>query len=411
MTTCRIRVGRDSPTTGSFDWAIVDGSGSVLDSGTAPLRQPPAGVCELVVASDLVLLDIIPAPAAQQRRISSSLRFLVEDSAIPDPERLHVAAATASAKDTLSVGIIDRQWMKQMLTRLDHSGLIARSACPECLLPEYLPIAWTVVWNGKNGFARTGEVRGFALDSTTDGELPVSLRLALDEARGAASAPERILLRAANGSAPLAAGDWSAALGIPVEPGPDWRWAEARGKPGLDLLQGEFAPRSVDRGWMRAMGRPAILAGALAAIGVVGTAVDWGVKAYERRALLAEMQGIFRAAFGESAVVVDAPLQMNRALAQLRRQAGKIEAGDFPALFGTVADRMLDPAKHRIESIAYDNGVLTLLVRPNDAAQFSAQFNEMRSKIPIPGIEIKLESAESLGRFSLHVSASRGQQR
>lgn len=411
MTTCRIRVGRNSPATGSFEWAIVDVNGTVLDSSTAPLRQPPAGACDLLVASDLVLLERIPAPAAQQRRISSSLRFLVEDSAIPDPDRLHVAAATTSARDTLSVGIIDRQWMEQMLARLEHSGLVARSACPECLLADYLPLAWTVVWNGKDGFARTGEVRGFALDSTDNGQLPVSLRLALDEARGAGSAPQRIVLRAAEGFARPAAEEWSAALGIPVEPSPEWHWAEARGKPGLELLQGEFAPRSVDRGWMRALRRPAILAAVLAAISVAGIAVDWGVRAYERRALLAEMQGIFRAAFGESAVVVDAPLQMTRALAQLRRQAGEIEAGDFPSLFGAVAVRLLDPAKHRIESIAYGNGALTLFVRPNDAAQFSAQFNELRSRIPIPGLEIKLESAESAGRFSLHVSASRRQER
>lgn len=407
MTTCRIRLGRDSPSSGSFDWAIVDDNGTVLDSGAAPLRQPPTGACELLIASDLVLLERIPAPAAQQRRISSALRFLVEESAIPDPERLHVAAAATSAKDTLSVGIIDRQWMEQVLARLERSGLIARSAYPECLLPELPPKAWTLVWNGDNSFARTGGVAGFALDSTDNGELPVSLRLALDEARGAASAPERLVLRVAVGVAPPDAEKWSTVLGIPVELGPEWRWTDARGKPGLDLLQGEFAPRTIDRGWTRALRRPVILAATLAAVSVFGIAADWAAKAHERRTLLAEMQGIFRTAFGESAVVVDAPLQMNRALAQLRRQAGHIGADDFLALFGAVADRLLDPAKHRIESIAYGNGALTLFLRPNDAAQFSTQFNAMRAMTPIAGLDIKLESAESSGRISLRVTSTR----
>ena len=411
MTTCRIRVARDTPSTGAYEWAIVDDKQSVLDSGAAPDRQPPRGACELVVASELVLLDRIPAPAAQQRRISSALRFLVEDSAIPDPERLHVAAAGASARDTVSVGIVDRQWMEQMLARLERSGHIARSAYPECLLPELLPRAWTVVWNGDGGFARTAAVEGFALDSADHGELPVSLRLAMDAARGAASAPQRLVLRVAAGVAPPDTEKWSSALGIPVESGPAWRWTDAQGKPGLDLLQGEFAPRATERGWTRALRRPAILAGALAIVCVAGIAADWGAKAYERRALTAEMQAIFRAAFGESAVVVDAPLQMERALAQLRRQAGQIGADDFLALFGAVADRLLDPAKDRIESIAYGNGALTLLLRPNDAAQFSTRFNALRAQTPVPGLEIKLESAESSGRISLHATAIRGQGR
>lgn len=408
MTTCRIRVVRDTPSTGAYEWAIMDDKQAVLDSGAAPLRQPPGGACELLIANDLVLLDRIPAPAAQQRRIASALRFLVEDSAIPDPERLHVAAAGASARDTVCVGIVDRQWMEQMLARLERAGLVARSAYPECLLPDLLPRTWTVVWNGDGGFARTAAMEGFALDRADQGGLPVALRLAMNAARAAASVPERLVLRVAVDAAPPEAEKWSAALGIPVEPGPAWRWTDAWRDPGLDLLQGEFAPRSIERGWTRALRRPAILAGALAIVGVAGIAADWGAKAHERRALTAEMQAIFRAAFGESAVVVDAPLQMDRALTQLRRQAGQIVADNFLALFGAVADRLLDPAKDRIESIAYGNGALTLLLRPHDAAQFSTRFNALRAMTPIPGLEIKLESAESSGRISLRATAIPG---
>ncbi|MFN0161543.1 MAG: type II secretion system protein GspL [Burkholderiales bacterium] len=177
-----------------------------------------------------------------------------------------------------------------------------------------------------------------------------------------------------------------------------------RSKPGLDLLQGEFAPRSIDRGLADALRRPVILAAALAAISAFGVAADWASKAYERRTLIAEMNRTFRVGFGEAAVVVDAPLQMTRALAELRRQAGFIGADDFLALFGAVSERLLDPAKHRIESIAYDNGTLTLFLRPNDAAQFSAQFNALRAIPPIPGFQVALQSAESSGNISVRVT-------
>ncbi len=410
MTICRVRLERDSPSTGSFEWAMLDAKGSVIESGTSPTRQPPpgAGTCELVIASELVLLETIPAPAAQQRRISAVLRFLVEDSAIPEPEQLHVAAMTSPAKNVLSVAIVDRQWMRQALALLERSSLVVRSAYPECLMPETMPQSWTVVWNGEQSFVRTGESEGFALDIGDREDTPTLLRLALDRARNAAAAPERLFLRTLPGATAPGAERWSATLGIPVEPGPEWHWAHAQGRPALDLLQGEFAPRVTERNWTRVLRRPAVLAGALAVLMSFGAVMDWAIKAGERKALLAEMQEIYRRAFGENAVVVDAPVQMARALDQLRRQSGEFSADDFVPLFAKVADRLLDPAKHRIESIAYGDGVLTVSVRPNNASQFSALFNEMRANTPIPGMDVKLEAVESAGTISLRASAVPG---
>jgi general secretion pathway protein L len=409
MTTCRVRLERDSPATGSFEWVILDARGSAIERGASLLQPPPTGgACELVIASELVLLETIPAPAAQQRRISAALRFLVEDSAIPEPEQLHVAAGITPAKDVLSVAIVDRQWMKGALALLERSRLVVRSAYPECLLPERLPRTWTVVWNGEQSFVRTGESEGLALDANDEGGPPISLRLALDRARDAASVPERLVLRTVHGITAPAVEQWSATLGVTVELGPEWHWAHAQGRPALDLLQGEFAPRVTERNWSRVLRRPALLAGALVVLMSCGMAMDWAVKAGERKVLLAQMQEIYRRAFGDNAVVVDAPLQMTRALDQLRRQSGEFSADDFVPLFAKVADRLLDPAKHRIESIAYGDGVLTVSVRPNNASQFSTLFGEMRANTSIPGVDVKLEAVESAGTISLRATANPG---
>lgn len=409
MTTCRIRLDRDSPATDSYQWVIQNPDGTTIDSGISPAQRPPAGLpCELVVASDLVLLEKIPAPAARQRRISSALRFLIEDCVISDPERVHVATGPVSANDLLPVAIIDRHWMEQMRSRLDAAGLVARYAHPECLLPERPPRTWIVVCSGNSGFARTGDLEGFALDTSDSGEPPVALRLALDQARGSAFAPERLIARAAPGAAPPAAGTWTEKLGIPVEIGPDWRWSDARSRPAIDLLQGEFAPQATERNWARALRRPAILAAALAILSACGIAMEWGMKAHERSAVVAHMTEIYRRSFGDNAVVVDAPLQMARALDDLRRQSGEFAEGDFVPLFAAVSDRLLDPARHRIESIGYADGVLTLSVRPIDASQFSTLFNEMRATSSFPGIDVKLEPAESTGKFTLRAAARTG---
>ena len=126
MKNVRIRVSRATLETGAFE----------CESGPATLdASPVSGPCDLVVAADLVLLERLTVPAAQQRRVGEALRFLAEDAALPDPERLHVAAEATPAKDSIAVAIIERQWLKDLLARLERAGLSPQSAVPGCGTP------------------------------------------------------------------------------------------------------------------------------------------------------------------------------------------------------------------------------------------------------------------------------------
>jgi type II secretion system protein L len=251
-------------------------------------------------------------------------------------------------------------------------------------------------------------VEGFALDITEDGSAPVSLLLALETARASGLAPERILLRSAGQVALPDTQRWSAALGIPVERGAPWRWMEARQRPKIDLLQGEFASRGSASGWQRRLRRPAILAGALLVIGSCGIAADWEAKAHERNRLLAEMRAIYRETFGESAAVVDPPLQMSRALAELRLRAGQGGPADFLALLAPLADRLLDPARQRIDSISYENGTLAVSLQPAEQMPPGKLAEELRAKASIQGLSIRTEDVGSGGKAALRLTATAG---
>jgi len=409
MTMHRIRVNRNTPESGSFEWATLGNDGSLLASGTADLRQPPiTGTCEVVLASDLVLLEQVAVPVAQQQRLASALRYLVEDSTIADPDRLHVVAAPSPSRDSLHLAIVDRQWLEKLLSRLESAGLVALCAYPESLLPQLPPRTWTVVWSGNDGFARTGEAEGFALDCPDAQDVPVALRLAVETARKAGRDPQAIQVRTAAGIAPPDSLGWSSALGIPVDPGPAWHWASAERRPNLDLLQREFASRAAGGAWQRRLRRPAVLAGALLFLGSCGIAVDWGAKVHERRALLAEMSAIYRETFGERAVVVDAPLQLSRALADLRRQAGQIAPGDFLALLDRATEQLLDPRKHRIESIAFERGTLSVTLQPLDAQRAAALIEELRANKPLRGIDVAAEAAGPAGKVTLRLRPKSG---
>ena len=158
MTTCRIRVTRDTPASGAFEWVTIGKQGQQLASGSGNLAQPPVtGPCEVILASDLVSLERVVVPPSQQRRLGSALRYLVEEFALPDPERLHVAATPAQERGALCLGIVDRHWLRSLIDRLAGARLNATAAYPESLLPGLLPHTWTVVWLGGEGFVRTGD--------------------------------------------------------------------------------------------------------------------------------------------------------------------------------------------------------------------------------------------------------------
>jgi general secretion pathway protein L len=409
MTTCRIRVTRDTPDSGAFEWVTLGREGVALASGTGNLSQPPVeGPCELVLASDLVLLERVTAAPSQQRRLGSALRYLAEELALPDPERLHVAAAPGPERNALCLGIVDRQWLAGVLDKLSGAGLIATGAYPESLLPTLLPHTWTVVWAEHEGFVRTGESEAVTLDAALQDGVPTGLRLALEQARAAGSRPNALVIRCGRQAAAPDADAWSKALGISVELGPAWHWSDAQRRPVLELLQGEFAARRGTAPWLDRLRRPAIMAAVLLALASFGLALDWGAKVRERNALLAEMHALYRETFGERATVVDAPLQMNRALAELRQRAGHVGPGDFLALLDVAAGLLPSAARQHIEDLAYDGTTLTVTLRPSAAQQSAALLQELRGKAPPAGYLMTAQEGAAGGSLVIRLRERRG---
>lgn len=409
MTTCRIRVTRDTPSTGAFEWVTLGKQGAVLASGAGTLdHSPVAGDCELVLACDLVSLDRVAANAPQQKRVAPALRYLAEDFALSDPDLLHVAAAPGPDRNSMCLAVVDRQWLRKLLAKLEGAHLAASSAYPESLLPALQPHTWTVVWGGGEGFVRTGHNEAIALDLAEPGVTPAGLRLAVEQARAAGAAPQAIVVRSAPQSTPPDTDAWSETLGLPVDAGPQWHWASAQRRPDFELLQGEFAVRGAAGPWLQRLRRPAIMAGAVIAFISVAIALDWGAKVRERNALLDEMRTVYRETFGAGAVVVDAPLQMGRALAQLRQQSGQIGPGDFLALLGSAAGRLLDPARLHIESLAYENSALTVTLRPVAGQQAGALLEQLRSTVLPPELDVRAEAAQASGVITLRLRSKAG---
>jgi hypothetical protein len=102
--------------------------------------------------------------------------------------------------------------------------------------------------------------------------------------------------------------------------------------------------------------------------------------------------------------VVDAPLQMQRALAELKSRSGEAGPSDFLPLLGKLSEG-LDPASQRIEAIAYERGTLSITLGAQDATQLAKLRDALRARSPIRGLEVRFDTVESKTGPALRLTA------
>ncbi len=357
----------------TLPWCRIGTRGECIDAGHAPLAGLPiAEACELVIPSELVLLTTAMLPRGGRQKLRQLLPYAIEDRLGGEPETVHVAIGHSAADGRSALAAIDKRWLAQALARLHERGLRPRNAWPETLLPALPAGGWTMVWAGDGGFLRTGAEAGLHLDGGGAEAPPPALLLSLAQARAAGNPPQRLQVRLAEGVAPPAWASWRETLGIPVEAGAPWaplRQPElAVGA--IDLLQGAFAASSLRRtGWWPVLRLPLTLAALIAVVQVGATTTEWLRLGREKQRLHASMERSFRAAFPDARVVVDAPLQMQRNLADLRRAGGEASPLDFVPLLARAAAALDADSRGRLREVHYAGDQLRLgLALPDRAA-------------------------------------------
>jgi general secretion pathway protein L len=373
----------------AFAYALRSNLGELQRSGSAALAElPGADRLELILPASLVLFTELKLPPVRGQKLRQMLPFAVEDKVLSEPDAIHVAAGSRDQDGITAVAIIDKAWLREVLEGLRKAGLRADRAMAETCLPELEPQAWTLVWNGQDGFVRTSQAFGLALDSVEESMTPLALARAVSEAKEAGKAPQRIIFRATDHARIPGFSNWSTALGVPVVPGKDWEWAprylSTAGT--INFLQGEFSPTSGLRELVPELKPIWILAALIIALQAVATTFDWWRLSREQRSLTSEMDKTFRTAFPDAKVVVDAPLQMQRNLSELKRASGQAEQTDFLPLVAKAAALLSAPAKP--QTLNYDNGQLKVdALFPDEQA-----VEELRGRVTSMGKQARIEA-------------------
>lgn len=395
----------DAEPDAALAWCRIGARGEALDAGSAAVSAlPPADACELVIPADLVLLTRARLPRGSKQKLLQLLPFAIEDKLGAEPDSVHVAAGPTHVDGQTALAAIDKHWLARALARLTDAGLRPRSAWPEVLLLPLPADGWAAVWNGRGGFLRSGAAAGMSLEGGSDTEPPVALALSVAEARAAGTLPGRLVLRLAEHAAPPDTEAWSRALGITVEIGAPWAPFErpevASG--GINLLQGALAPASPARTWWPALRLPLILAGLLVALHLGGTTGEWLLLKREKQALQATMEQRFRDAFPDARVIVDAPLQMQRNLAELRGAAGQATPLDFVPLLSKAAAALDADTRSRLRAVEYTSGRLSLVFALPDRAAADA----LVTRLNAAGLACELQEAAPLARVVITGSAA-----
>lgn len=344
-------------------WALVS-EGREPVAGEGPLAQLPqrAERVQLVLPATEVLITRAHLPQAARRRAGSVLAFAVEEETLGDPDAIQVSWL-GSAADADVLAVADRTGLKAWHDALEAAGIGEYEIHCETLMLPWTAGEWSLAWDGREGFVRSGEFEGAATDCGDRESPPLSLRLLLDEAKARIEAPQTIALHLI---APDVAADaapdvdaWQRKLGVALRLAGSWDWRRAAPDAGVSLTQERKRWRLLP-GTLARLRPAAWLVGIALAVHALALVGDWTRLAGEQRSLRQRMESRFRAAFPDAVAVADPALQMRRKLTETRHAAGLPDAGDFLPMIGKVAAALKDLPPGGLRIASYESGRLTL---------------------------------------------------
>lgn len=343
-----------------FEYALTKDGSTVESHGSAQgalLPMPARAGAEVVAVVPAALLswhrvELPKGTTARSPRLRAVLEGLLEDQLLDEPEALHFALQPhARGTGALWVATCDRAWLRQALQALEAAERPAARIVPE-FAPEGPP----------------------TLYATGDPQQPV-LVLAGDQGVMALplSAQAVSLLPQLPDDTPCAAEPAVAALAEqvlqrrPVLQHAAERWLQSA-RSDWDLAQFEFSSSGRARAFKRLgtawadllaapQWRPARW-GALLLVAV--NLLGLNAWAWRERSALEEkrdaVRRILTQTFPQVKVVVDAPVQMERQVADLRQATGAASGRDLETLLGALATAA--PPERSINAVEFANGEL-----------------------------------------------------
>ena len=369
-------------------WALVN-EGQEPVVGEGPLAELPrrAKRIQLIIPAAQVLITRTRLPHAARRHAGSVLAYAVEDETVGEPDANQVSWLGAVGDNDV-LAVVDKPGLTRWRDALDGAGIRGCEVHCETLLLPWTAGEWSLAWNGREGFVRSGAFEGAATDCGDHVAPPLSLRLMLEAAAVHGAGPISIALYTTMPDATPDIGAWARELGIAVRLAGSWDWRTAPPGAGVSLAQERQRWRTFTGAAARL--RPAVwILGAALAIHAIALVIDWTTLANEQRALRQQMESRFRAAFPDAVAVVDPALQMRRKLAEARHAAGQSDSGDFLPMIEQVAAAAKELPGGAVRAVSFEGGRMTLEL----SAVEEAAVNRIVTRLTQSGMSVERSTA------------------
>jgi len=391
--TLTLRLPRAWPAAGGLiDWWWRPAQGAPQQGTVQDLSELPeftrAGNVLAWTPGAETLFTRITLPTRSRAKILLALPYALEDQLLGEPESLYFTYRNLP-DGSLAVAVTAQERFQGWLAAFKAAGLHLASLCPVTLKPPLEEGCWSIGFDADEVYVRSAELAGFACPLSPAAP-PAALTAALREARAQGQAPRELIVF--NPPPQFERDAWAEALGVPLNVREQELWP-APGAAPFNLLQRDFAPSGELRQSLRAM-RPAAIMLGVWLIAVLGLNLwQWWSLAGSQRAARAEMTELFKKSFPEAKTVVDPVLQMDRNLAILQANSGKIASSDMLSLLSKVAALLQGNPQTKLRGLQYGDGALTLDLNFPDFQMMEVMKNAMATR----GLQVEVLSANSRG--------------
>ncbi len=378
-------------------WLRVDAAGTFTGPATGALSEAAAQAagCEVIVLvpGAQVLLSGAQVPSRNRQRIAEAIPFALEEHVSEDVDALHCAIGQRDEDDVVHVAVIDRAWMNDCLTQLSDAGLRPDAVVPDILAIPYAPGEWTLLIDADVCLLRTGPQSGYAFDGEN---LSAMLPAALAGGDNG-HPPQRLRVISCSGFHPPEALDMT----VPVEMAPMPAsaldlFAQSYDPHGaINLLQGPYS-RQEQLGKVWRPWRPA------AALLLVWLLIQTGVTVGEyvhlknqSRALDRDIEQTFRNALPDTKRIVNAKVQMQRAIDAMRGGGGGTQDG-FMHLLADIGPQLMSDRGLELERLNYNDGQLDMAIMIGDLQRLDA-LKQRLAKNPRYSVNIQSATARADG--------------